>query len=75
MYNLATFMEESHLFKDYGIQNTEQLKLNFTEFKKQRDAYVARLNSIYSKNLENSKVDYVPGTAKFVSDKVVEVEG
>jgi glutathione reductase (NADPH) len=75
MYNLANFIEESHLFKDYGVHGTDQLKLNFAEFKAQRDAYVARLNGIYSKNLENSKVDYVPGTAKFVSDKVVEVEG
>jgi glutathione reductase (NADPH) len=25
--------------------------------------------------LKNSEVDYIPGTAKFVSDHVVEVEG
>ena len=75
MYNLANFIEESHLFKDYGVEGTEQLKLNFADFKAQRDAYVTRLNGIYSKNLENSKVDYVPGTAKFVSDKIVDVEG
>lgn len=33
MYNLANFIEESHLFKDYGVQGTDQLHLNFAEFK------------------------------------------
>lgn len=75
MYNLANFMEETHLFKDYGVKGTENLKLDFAEFKAQRDAYILRLNGIYEKNLKNSEVDYIPGTAKFVSDHVVEVEG
>ena len=34
-----------------------------------------RLNGIYEKNLAKSEIDYVKGTCKFVSDKVVEVEG
>ncbi len=29
MYNLANFLEEAHLFKDYGVEGTEKLKLNF----------------------------------------------
>ncbi len=33
MYNLANFLEEAHLFKDYGVHGTESLKLNFAEFK------------------------------------------
>jgi len=75
MYNLANFLEESHLMKDYGVQGTEHLKLDFPQFKAQRDAYVKRLNGIYERNLKNSQVDYIPGTAKFVSDHVIEVEG
>ena len=29
MFNLASFLEESHLFKDYGVEGTEGLSLNF----------------------------------------------
>jgi len=29
MYNLANFLEEAHLFKDYGVEGTEKLQLNF----------------------------------------------
>jgi glutathione reductase (NADPH) len=75
MFNLANFLEESHLMKDYGVHGTEHLRLDFKEFKAQRDAYVKRLNGIYERNLKNSQVDYIPGTAKFVSDHVIEVEG
>ena len=59
MWNLANFIEDSHLMKDYGVKGTEQLHVDFKEFKAQRDAYVARLNGIYQNNLKNSKVDYV----------------
>ncbi len=29
MYNLANFLEEAHLMKDYGVKGTEDLKLDF----------------------------------------------
>ena len=67
MYNLANFMEECHLFKDYGVTGTEHLSVDFSHFKKQRDGYVKRLNGIYENNLKNSGVDYFRGTASFVS--------
>lgn len=54
MLNLANFLEEAHLMKDYGVHGTEHLKLDFAEFKSQRDAYVLRLNGIYERNLKNS---------------------
>lgn len=57
MFNLATFIEDAHhLMPYYAIENTENLKLDFTKFKKARDAYVARLNKIYHTNLANSEV-------------------
>jgi len=34
MYNLANFLEETHLFKDYGVLGTENLSLDFQHFKK-----------------------------------------
>lgn len=51
MFNLANFLEEAHLMKDYGVEGTETLKLDFAHFKKQRDGYVKRLNGIYEMNL------------------------
>jgi glutathione reductase (NADPH) len=75
MYALASYMEEASLFKDYGLGGTENLKLDFKEFKGKRDAYVKRLNGIYDGMLEKSGVTYVEGTAKFVDKKIIEVEG
>lgn len=71
MLNLASFMEDIHLFKDYGVQGTEHLKLDFQHFKQQRDGYVKRLNGIYANNLKNSEVDYFTGTASFADSKTV----
>jgi glutathione reductase (NADPH) len=47
MLNLASYLEEAALFKDYGVNGTEGLKLDFPAFKIQRDGYVKRLNGIY----------------------------
>ena len=75
MFNLANFMEEAHLFKDYGVLGADELKLDFPAFKKNRDAYVHRLNAIYHKNAAGSDVDYIQGHARFVSQKEIEVSG
>ena len=37
MYNCASFLEEAHLMKDYGVTGTENLKHDFATFKKRRD--------------------------------------
>jgi len=72
MFNLANFMEESHLMKDYGVSGTENLKIDWGLFKARRDAYVTRLNGIYEKNIANQNIDYYTGTAKFVGPYEVE---
>lgn len=72
MFNLANFLEECHLMKDYGVQGTDDLKLDFAHFKKQRDGYVLRLNNIYKTNLAKSEIDYYTGTASFAGPKEVE---
>ena len=59
--------------KDYGVKGVDSLSIDFATFKKKRDAYVKRLNGIYHKNLDSSKVDYIQGKAKFVENKVLEV--
>lgn len=76
MFNLAGFLEDAHLFKDYGVNGTENLELNWKHFKAQRDGYVKRLNGIYTNNVANSGISYYTGTASFVNkNQIVTSEG
>ena len=63
MFNLANFLEEAQAMKGYGVGGTEGLILDFAAFKAKRDGYVRRLNDIYSRNVSNSNIRYVEGTA------------
>ncbi len=40
MYNVANFLDETHLFADYGVKGLEGVNLDFSTFKKNRDAYI-----------------------------------
>jgi glutathione reductase (NADPH) len=48
---------------------------DWSELKRRRDAYVARLNSIYAGNLERHGVSLIRGKARFVDDRTVDVDG
>eukprot|EP00347_Sterkiella_histriomuscorum_P010522 403375964 len=73
MYNLANFIEDAHVVKDYGLDGLDNLKLDFPQFVRNREAYIKRLNDIYTNNLKNANIDYITGTARFISPKEVEV--
>lgn len=73
MLNLATWLEEAHVMKGYGVGGTEGINLDFPAFKAKRDAYVTKLNVIYRGMADKAGLTYVEGTASFVSDKVVKV--
>jgi glutathione reductase (NADPH) len=47
-------------------------KHDFRRLKEARDAYVARLNGIYARNLERRNVDHVAHLARFVEPHVIE---
>lgn len=72
MFNLANFMEEAQLMKDYGVQGVDNLTLDFAHFKAQRDGYIKRLNGIYEKNVAGSGIEYFKGTASFAAQNVVQ---
>jgi len=74
MYNCALHAEFIRDHAAYGFDVTVN-KFDFTKIKNSRDAYVKRLNGIYESNLKNSNVDLIRGTAKFVEDGSVEVNG
>jgi pyruvate/2-oxoglutarate dehydrogenase complex dihydrolipoamide dehydrogenase (E3) component len=73
MFNAATVAETIHTAKNFGF-NVEGVTFDWNALKLARDAYITRLNGIYSRNLVNSKVDVIAGTASFSGPKSVIVE-
>lgn len=47
---------------------------NWLTLKEKRDAYIARLNGIYERNLGNDKVEYLKGYASLVNNNTVKVK-
>ena len=71
MLNLASYIEDGPLFRDYGVRGTDDMRIDFKHFKEQRDGYVKRLNDIYANNIKNSDIDLFKGTAAFVDKNTV----
>lgn len=60
----------SYQFKGTGVGSPE---FDWSTFKKQRDAYIRRLNGIYDNNLHKDKVEEHRGHAKLTSPNTVSV--
>ena len=58
----------------YGFENTSSPKFNWSTLKKNRDAYITRLNKLYFQNLENNKVEVLQGNAKFIDQNTIIVD-
>lgn len=74
MWNAAFVYEVMEKADYYGVSSSE-VSFNWKRIKELRDAYVLRLNGIYDRNLEGSKVTKVSGTVKFTGPKTVECDG
>lgn len=76
MYN-ASFMAESirHFAQDYGFDGCDGAKHSWKYLKDARDAYVARLNGIYDKNVQSDGVEKIYGHARFISKNQLVVDG
>lgn len=74
MWNAATIAETLREAGEYGFDITQNKPFDWPYFKKKRDAYITRLNGIYSRNLNNDKVTYIPGRARFLDQHRVEVD-
>lgn len=71
--NTAEALENAPIF---GFENlSASYTFNWQKFKIERDAYIARLNSIYEKNLEKSGVTVFHGEAKFLDSQRIDVNG
>lgn len=57
----------------YGYAIPQDIKFNFAEFKKKRDANIEGLNRAYERNWSREKIDLIRGTATFKSQKEIEV--
>lgn len=74
MFNAAGIAEALHQASDFGF-TIEFRDLDWAMLKERRDAYVARLNGIYERNLASRKVEYLKGRATFLDPRTVEVDG
>ena len=74
MWNTSELRGALNLAADYGFEIPEP-SFSWPHIKAARDAYVAKLNDIYQRNLDKSNVDVIEGTGRFLSNHVVEVNG
>jgi glutathione reductase (NADPH) len=72
-WNAAAMAETMAEAKGYGF-DVEVKGFDWKHFVEKRDAYITRLNGIYSRNLNNDGVTYIPGRAKFLSKNEIEVD-
>ncbi len=67
MWNAASIAETLHDMKHYGFSGYESDAISFDWgfIKENRDKYIVRLNGIYERNMANSDVESILGTAAF----------
>lgn len=67
MWNAASIAETLHDMKHYGFSGyeSEDLSFDWSFIKENRDKYIVRLNGIYERNMANSGVQSILGTASF----------
>lgn len=67
MYNAATVSEILHDAGQFGFEINGGYRFNWPALKQARDAYITRLNGIYSRMLGNNKVETINGNKYNVS--------
>jgi glutathione reductase (NADPH) len=71
MWNSANLLEDSKVSEGYGISFTNAT--SFSALKRNRDAYILKLNNIYQTNLQKENIEIIKGTGRFDSPKTVKV--
>lgn len=76
MWYVAKLMGDLDLYGEgYGIEFTEDPKLNFKKMKGNRDEYIEFLHGAYQRGLDNNNVEYIKGYGKIVGKNTVDVDG
>lgn len=73
MWNAASIAEVIHDMKHYGFTGEDGVEFDWGNIKESRDKYILRLNGIYERNMANSGVESILGTASLVGDGKVKV--
>lgn len=74
MWYTASHAHHFHHAPDYGF-DVDVNRHDWSMLKSRRDAYISRLNGIYQRNLENSNVRIIRGTATFADPHSIDVAG
>lgn len=74
MWYAAHHAHQFHHAPDYGFDIKVEGH-DWSALKSRRDAYIKRLNGIYSGNLDKRGVTYIQGAARFVDAHTIEVAG
>ncbi len=74
MWYTASHAHHFHHAPDYGF-DVDVNRHDWSMLKSKRDAYISRLNGIYQRNLENSNVRIIRGTATFADPHSIDVAG
>jgi glutathione reductase (NADPH) len=74
MWNAAGVAQAIGDARDYGFELT-QGGSDWALLKEKRDAFIARLNGIYARNLASKGVTHIQGTGHFVDAHTLEVNG
>ena len=75
-FTAASHAEARHAARGYGVDCGEEASwkpFDWAGFKAKRDAYTARLNGIYGRNLAKAGITHVQGYASFAGPRVVAV--
>ena len=73
MWNAASIAEVIHDMKHYGFSGEDGVEFDWGHIKASRDAYILRLNGIYERNMANSGVESIIGSASLAGDSKVSV--
>jgi len=73
MWNAASIAEVIHDMKHYGFTGEGGVEFDWGNIKESRDKYILRLNGIYERNMANSGVESILGTASLVGDGKVKI--
>jgi glutathione reductase (NADPH) len=74
MWNAATLAHGLNMAADYGFKISRE-GLDWPLLKKRRDAYIARLNDIYQRNLNLDDIKIFHGHGRFIDSRHIEIAG
>lgn len=76
MWHVAEMMESlNHYAEGYGLEFSGKPTLNFEKMVENRKNYIDFLHKAYEKGLDSNGVGLIKGTARFVDESTVEVNG